>query len=482
VSISAASPNIQKRNLRPLYFIILAFFGSCLADGGNCLAADEALQPGVVLPKVVTRKQAEQSYALYLPSTYSAAKSWPIVYAFDPGARGRVPVELMKDAAEKYGYIIAASNNSRNGLWKMESEATEAVFHDTHARLSIDEKRIYFAGFSGGSRVAATVAQRCKCSAGVILAGAAFEPAAKDTQDAFPVFTAIGSLDFNYGEMITLDVALEKFKTAHFLRRFEGPHEWPAASVYDEALAWLRLQAMKSGREARDESFIAAQLALETKRVEAFGNSDPFAAWFEARQAAETFEGLADVTQFRAREKSLESARAVTDAAKHEKQEMKEQQELSGDIYNALGALAARDPANDAPLAAARNDVRQQILTLKNRADHEKRPEKARVLKRALTGVFVTAMESGRGRMDANDPRGAEGYFELAAAADPDSVWALSSLAVARASNGDKKAALETLRRLKEKWSDRQAFHDWLNAQAAFAQMRDTQEFRSLQL
>jgi predicted esterase len=475
-----AFPNIEKRNFRRLYFVILAIFGSCLAGAGNCRAADETLQPGVVLPKVATRQQAEQSYALYLPSTYSAGKSWPIVYAFDPAARGRVPVDLMKDAAEKYGYIIAASNNSRNGLWKMESEAATAVFNDTHARLSIDDKRVYFGGFSGAARVSATLAQRCKCSAGVILAGAGFTPDAKEAQNPFPVFSAIGTLDFDYGEMVTLDEALEKSKTAHFLRRFEGPHEWPAAAVFEEALAWLRLLAMKTGREARDDGFIAARLALEAKQIEAFATSDPFATWFEARQAAETFEGLADVSQFRAREKSLESARAVTDAAKHEKQEIKEQQELAADIYSALGALGTRDFDNNSAPAAARNDLRQQILTLKSRADREKRPDKSRVLKRALTGVFVTAMESGRGRMDVNDPRGAEGYFELATGADPDSVWALTSLAVARASDGDKKAALETLRHLKEKWSDRQAFKDWLNGQAAFSKMRDAEEFRAL--
>ena len=474
-----ASLTIRKRDAHRWCFAIVVVLG-CLAAGFDSRAADESLRAGVVLPKVITLKQAEQSYALYLPSNYSGAKQWPIIYTFEPGARGRVPVDLMTDSAEKYGYIVVASNNSRNGSWKIESEAAKAVFDDTHERLSIDEKRIYFAGFSGGSRVAATLAQRCKCSAGVILAGAAFEPDAKDVQKAFPVFSAIGSLDFNYGEMIALDEALEKLKTPHFLRRFEGPHEWPAFTVYEEALAWMRLQAMRSGREARDDKFISLRLELEKKRAEEWEKTEPFAAWFEYRQAAETFEGLADVTALRARQISLESSKAVLDSAKHEKQEIKEQQEISADIYNALGALANRDPANDSPQAAARNDVLQQILTLKNRADHEKRPEKARVLKRALAGVFVTAMESGQGRVTAGDSRRAKDYFELAAAAMPDSVWALTSLATARAAEGDKKGAIETLRQVKEKWTERQAFLEWLNAQAAFAKFHESPEFQAL--
>ncbi len=70
------------------------------------------LQTGVILPRVAATKQPEQSYALYLPSQYVPDKRWPIVYAFDPGARGSAPLELMKEAAERHGYILVGSNNS----------------------------------------------------------------------------------------------------------------------------------------------------------------------------------------------------------------------------------------------------------------------------------------------------------------------------------------------------------------------------------
>src|SRR5580693_6811762 len=67
------------------------------------------LQPGVVVPEVSCATQPEQSYALYLPSHYTREKRWPIVYAFDPAARGNIPVELIKDAAERYGDVSAGS-------------------------------------------------------------------------------------------------------------------------------------------------------------------------------------------------------------------------------------------------------------------------------------------------------------------------------------------------------------------------------------
>src|SRR5215469_5372871 len=61
---------------------------------------------GTVMDHVTCLSDSSQSYALYLPSSYSPERRWPIIYAFDPFARGKVPVELYKEAAEKYGYII----------------------------------------------------------------------------------------------------------------------------------------------------------------------------------------------------------------------------------------------------------------------------------------------------------------------------------------------------------------------------------------
>ena len=48
---------------------------------------------GVVIEKVSIQSDPAQSYALYLPSSYTPEKKWPILYCFDPLARGSVPVE-----------------------------------------------------------------------------------------------------------------------------------------------------------------------------------------------------------------------------------------------------------------------------------------------------------------------------------------------------------------------------------------------------
>jgi len=433
------------------------------------------LQTGMILSRVTATKQPEQSYALYLPSQYAPEKRWPIVYAFDPGARGSVPVESMKEAAERHGYILVGSNNSRNGSWKIEAEAAEAIVQDTHARLSIDDRRVYLAGFSGGARVAAQIAQVCKCAAGVFLNGAGFHPLAFESKDApFVVFAAVGNYDFNYPELVRTDEELENLAYPHFLRPFEGPHQWAPANAMEDALAWFRLQAMKSGREARDDSFIASQAAKETDRARGLEQSgDFYAAWKEYRQVARMLSGLADNHALRARADALEKDKTIRDGAKREKQEFAEQEDLSREISSGLFELLENPPNR----SEIRNTVEKQLAALRSRAEHEKREETLRVLKRALAGLLVQAMEMGNGRLDQKEASRARDYFELAGVADPDSTWALGNLAVARALDGDRKGTLVALRRAKSKTKDPIRFAEWLKEEPAFAKLRGTPEF-----
>src|SRR4051812_43427975 len=78
------------------------------------IAQDESIPKGQVVEGIEALSDSSETYALYLPSTYTPDRKWPVLYAFDPGARGRMPVERFKEAAEKYGWIVLGSNNSRN--------------------------------------------------------------------------------------------------------------------------------------------------------------------------------------------------------------------------------------------------------------------------------------------------------------------------------------------------------------------------------
>jgi dienelactone hydrolase len=430
------------------------------------------------LHRVCANKQ-DQTYALYLPSSYTPAKKWPIVYAFDPSARGERPIDTFKAAAEKYGYIVAASNNSRNGPWPPEIEAAQAMSDDTHTLLSIDDHRVYFTGFSGGSRVAAQIALDCKCAAGVYLNGAGFPlntaPSPKDP--FFPVFAVVGNIDFNFPEVTHLDELLAAAGYSHFLRYFEGPHQWAPPEVAEEALVWFRLLAMKKDVAPRDAEFIAQQRDAEVARARSFEQSgNPFYALREYNQAAATFDGLIDVAPLRAAAASLASQKDVREGRKRQQRDFDEQQDLVADITGAMRSL----PTLTADVAATVSATKQKIANLRDDASHEKKPDKAIVLKRAVAQVYVHAMETGSEQIDQKQYVLARDYYVLAVEAMPDSPIPIRNLALVQALGNNRKAALESLRQAKLKATDVPRFLEWLQSEPAFTQLRDDPAFKAL--
>jgi hypothetical protein len=72
--------------------------------------AAQTLPTGQITEKVVCATNHDYSYAVYLPSGYRTDRRWPIIYGFDPGARGVRAVECFREAAERFGYVVVGSN------------------------------------------------------------------------------------------------------------------------------------------------------------------------------------------------------------------------------------------------------------------------------------------------------------------------------------------------------------------------------------
>ncbi len=434
---------------------------------------------GSPIERVSCSDHPEQSYALYLPSNYSSARSWPVLYSFDPAARGIIPIELEKEAAERFGYILAASNNSRNGPWKAEAEAADAMLNDTQAKFSIDTRRIYFAGFSGGARLAAQLATLCKCAAGILLSGAGFPSGREPTKDvSFAVFSAVGTMDFNYREVIPLQAKLALAETPHWLRSFDGTHEWAPSQVISEALAWFRVQSIKSKLASPDDSFLRDQFTESVARADSFAQSqDTLNAFREYSQIVRTYNGLLDVAALRAKVDALDKAKSLRDATRQESREFEEQDQLTAGISAALFAPAAL--ATDPP--AGGTSAVEQIRLLRERTEQEKQPRRAVVFRRALAGVFVEAMEFGNEAQDHRDYQRALRAYKSATEANLHSEWAWQSLAVVEANLGSRKGVFVALGHARNLATDRSRFRDWLNHEPAFTHYQSSSEFQDLQ-
>jgi predicted esterase len=210
-----------------------------------------------VVERVVCSGDKSQSYALYLPAAYSRKHSWPILYCLDPVARGRVPVERFQKAAEQAGFIVAGSNNSRNGSLDVAREAIRWLLTDTHERLAIDDSRTYAAGFSGGARLALAWAGNGRI-AGVIACGAGFGSSiAKEVP--FRIFATAGVDDFNYDEVYAMSSELSRRGVSQRFAQFTGGHDWLPETLTGEALDFLseRVKAEPPPAESPQQKKVA---------------------------------------------------------------------------------------------------------------------------------------------------------------------------------------------------------------------------------
>ena len=202
------------------------------------------LRNGQILDPIKCAADPSQTYALYLPSNYSADRPSKLILAFDPRGQGRQGVEHLQAAAEKYGYIVAGSNNSRNGPPQISLTAAQAMWADVEKRFSINAKRIYTAGLSGGARIAMKVAFDSDRIAGVIASSAGFPPGHRRSDLRFVVFGTAGTEDFNYLEMRQLD---QELSSPHRVVIFDGGHAWLPSALAIQAVEWLELQAAHPG-------------------------------------------------------------------------------------------------------------------------------------------------------------------------------------------------------------------------------------------
>ncbi|HEY9231418.1 MAG TPA: hypothetical protein VIS78_04710, partial [Blastocatellia bacterium] len=417
----------------------------------------DPLTRGAVIERVVCRAAAEQSYALFLPAGYTPQKAWPIIYCFDPAARGRVPVERFKAAAEKYGVIVAGSNNSRNGTGDV-AAAVRAMMNDTRERLAIDPRRVYTAGFSGGGRVATGVALSLgNAVAGVVACGGGFPASVTPTRSVtFALFATAGIEDFNYPEMRSLTRAFERLGLANRFATFEGGHDWLPPALAEEAVTWLELQAMKTNRSARDEAFINERFEQSVSRARAAESAGKsYEAYIRFSEAASDFKGLRDIAEIERRAAELKDAKEVRQAIKQEDEQEREQQTRIAELYRLKAALRSQDERQE--LASDRltefseqppksNDERRQALAdlqknlaaLKKKSDAPPGSVERVVARCVINQFFVYLSESANILTQRKQYAAAAENLSLAAMIAPDNPRLLYNLACAHALNRDR--------------------------------------------
>ncbi len=193
---------------------------------------------------------AQETYALYQPDSETKDGPTRLLLIFDPAGRGRLAVETFIPVARANNYLLVCSNDIKNGPYDQNLALTERLLSHLISKFSLDASKIITTGFSGGARLAVSVAVLSGNIRGVVGCGAGFSGNVSTLpalNDQFAYAGVVGDLDMNFREMHKVKSWFNSIRTANELYVFEGGHQWPPADALVRAFDWLRLQEMRSG-------------------------------------------------------------------------------------------------------------------------------------------------------------------------------------------------------------------------------------------
>ena len=339
-----------------------------------------------------------QTYTLYLPTKYETTRKWPLLLVFDPGGRAARAAEVFREAAERFGWIVAASENSRNGPWEPTLRAINAMWPALLGGYAVDEQRVYAAGHSGGATVAWLLAHQTGRIAGVIASGQPSPQSEQNKSKSFAWFGMAGHTDFNLMEVKKIDETLSRSSGPHRMEFFDGGHQWPPADLVARALGWMEIVAMKDGRRPRDMDLARTLLAEDMARAQLL---EERALFTEARRSygsiASSYAGLIDVGDAERRGRTLDSDDRFKSGRKIEERADRREQEQAV----ALARVLSRLTEDEVPLVAElRNRLNIDALSKASRGEGYDAASASRSLALIRIQLSTIARDS-RGKHDA---------------------------------------------------------------------------------
>ena len=328
--ISIPIDMINKVLIGVSFVIILSVSVSCVSGQQH---KEQDFNNSKIYPAVKCEADTSLSYALFLPPQYDKEKPSPLLILFDSHGDGLLPVNLFNAEAAKNGFIIAGSNNSKNGL---PMEQTTAIYHnmltDLTGRFNIEKRAIYLCGFSGGSRVAGAAAITEGGVAGVVGCGAGLPNTNQKPVSAFSYLAVVGNQDFNFTEMKQLDESLDQAGFQHHLLVFDGIHQWPPKELIPDIFTWLRFDAMRQKAIPVERNEINLFIEQNDKLASAYANEGKLPMQLEIYIKMQHYlQELTDLAPLQAEIKRLSTEKQVIEYNKQQKGLLDLEQKLQGE-------------------------------------------------------------------------------------------------------------------------------------------------------
>ncbi len=426
--------------MRIVFLIILSFY---ISVG---FAQTDRFEKGKILNAVPVQNSTD-TYALYLPASYNETTLAAVVFIFDPSGNGKHGMQPFISSAEKFNYILIASNVTKNGVpYETNFEVVNRLFETVFSTFKIDEKQIYTSGFSGGSRLATAIAALTDKIQGVVACGAglAINKSVTPTKEMFSFVGLVGDEDMNYQEMFNTKNWLDKFDVSNELFVYNDTHRWPPSEQIERAFGWLELQAYKKKIRSVDVAFVQSYFESQYKIADSLVIHNKFRSVLEFESIVKNFAPYVEVKTIQRKMDAIKVSPEYQSEVAIREANIKEENEL----YEKFSVKYSNDilaAESDDDFQWWRKELRELNIAIVNAKDEQK----SKMLKRLKQTVFAGAYESSMGYVSAKKYKHALYCDQLLVYFNPEQAYWYYRVAQSYARNDDLKHTIRNLKKAK---------------------------------
>jgi len=295
------------------------------------------IEKSSIIDSIPIKNTERETYSLYLPNKFDKEVPSAVVFIFDPGAKGKRGIKPFIKASEKYGLILACSNNSKNGSYDKNFKLFNNLSSDVFSKFKINKNEMYLSGFSGGSRLASAIASITNEFSGVIACGAGFPGIPElnpSIKNKYNYVALCGNLDFNYQEMISNKLLLDKLNFNHTLITYSDKHTWPNQDQILKAFDWLYQQKTKNIDSKINRKKIYKHYELDyNKTVEHINNNELIFAAEEYERLIESYSSFFNPDSLKTQLKRLKNSKQYKKQEKLLSNAFKKENEITNSLF-----------------------------------------------------------------------------------------------------------------------------------------------------
>lgn len=292
---------------RCLPLIIIPFVLFSLSIG----AQELKIKKGIIVDSLKVHDTIPETFALFLPRNFELRGKWPLMTVFDMKGNGGKEASKFVRIADRYGYVVAASNAVHDSLTLTENIVrTKRMMDHLLNILPINKSRVYAVGLQDGGRFANLVPVLIKDVEGALSMNASLANIELlNSKNPFQFIGIVDKTDYNYPILLKDEKLLNNLKFPNGILIGNSKDDDLNLRM-DQAISYYELWAMAKGNIQRDSILIEELYQRDMRRIRKLLSNQQYLV--ANRAMAETitiFRTLRNTDSLRGQKKNLKRNR-----------------------------------------------------------------------------------------------------------------------------------------------------------------------------